>query len=82
MKGQLSAEMLIVLAIILGLVFIAFTQMTKSTRDISNAVDSRTGSMIEQTRFRVSEIKCNDDVDCRSFNSTWTCDMSNGYCQE
>ena len=80
MKGQLSAEMLIVLAIILGLVFIAFTQLTKITEDVSKSVDDKTQQLINANELRPQDVPCSDDSDCDRFESTWTCG-SNGYCQ-
>lgn len=80
MKGQLSAEMLIVLAIILGLVLIAFTQMTKSTKDISESVNQKTDELIAQNELRPQDIPCSRPDDCERFNATWSCG-SNGYCE-
>lgn len=82
MKGQLSAEMLIVLAIILGLIFIVFAQMAKSTKDVSSAVDERTGMLIEGAKFKPMDASCSKDVDCERFNRTWSCDTVKGYCRE
>ena len=76
MKGQLSAEMLIVLAIVLGLVFIVFTQMTKTTKDVSEAVDERGEELIDKSKQRIS---CSDDADCQPFNYN---QCVNGYCQD
>ena len=81
MKGQLSAEMLIVLAIILGLVLIAFTQMTKSTKEIGAAVDKKTDTLVAQAQLIPQDIACSKNSDCMRFNSTWTC-AQDGYCTD
>ena len=80
LKGQLSAEMLIILAIILGIVFIAFTQMTKSAKDVSASVDKKTGELINMSNFNPGDVKCSGDGDCARYG--WSCDTYNGYCKE
>ncbi len=82
LKGQLSAEMLIILVIILGIVFIAFTQMTKSAKEMGGAVDAKTQQLIEKSGFNPADVKCATDDDCIRYSSDWSCDKINGYCQE
>jgi uncharacterized protein (UPF0333 family) len=81
MKGQLSAEMLIVLAIVLVLALIAFTQMTKSTKDVGAAVDAKTDALINGMELVAEDTRCYKDSDCARFNSTWSCDLQSGYCR-
>ncbi|MFH1306258.1 MAG: hypothetical protein ABIH83_01195 [Candidatus Micrarchaeota archaeon] len=82
MRGQLSAEMLIILAIILGLVFIVFTQMTKTVKDTGEAVDERTGKLINATALSAEEMACVKDADCEKVDDAWECDVSKGHCTE
>jgi hypothetical protein len=70
MRGQLSAEMLILLALILALVFIVYTQLSKSVNNAGNAVDQQTGQLMTATAA------CSSDADCARLGADFTCSSS------
>ncbi|MFH0927150.1 MAG: hypothetical protein V1822_01075 [Candidatus Micrarchaeota archaeon] len=80
MKGQLSAEMLIVLAIILGLALLVFVQMTKSTKDVSKAVDEKTQMVVDQTQLKPEDVYCSDDSQCERARFNNGCNIAAGHC--
>ena len=80
MRGQLSAEMLIILVLILGIAFIAFTQMSKNVKDVGAASDKKTQQLIDSTTLLAQEVPCIRDADCEKFNDTWRCDEQEEYC--
>lgn len=49
MKGQLSAEMIILLAVILAVVAIVALQLTKTAESASSAVDNQSSHIIDRT---------------------------------
>jgi hypothetical protein len=81
-RGQLSAEMLILLALILGLVFIVYSQMTKSVEDVSGTVDESTERLSNAARINPSDYRCGEsDKACQKIDEDWTCG-DDGYCEE
>lgn len=81
MRGQLSAEMLILLALILGLVFIVYSQMSKSVSEVSDTVDDSTSKMTSAATIGPSDYKCHTDRACEKIDDGWRCG-SDGYCEE
>ena len=80
MRGQLSAEMLIILALLLGLALIAFVQMTKNVKDVGAASEKKTQQLIEASELKPADVPCSVDVDCWRYNETWSCDSGTRYC--
>lgn len=70
MKGQLSIEMLIVLALILGLVFIVYTQLNKAGAAASQKIERDTATIL-------GDQLCREDRDCPD---GLRCDTSAGRC--
>ncbi len=72
MKGQLSAEMLILLVVILGIIAIAATQLIGSARETSDSIGSTTKRISEMTNvikgeegdFCVISEDCLEGLDC------------------
>jgi uncharacterized protein (UPF0333 family) len=68
MRGQLSAEMLILMALILGLIFIAYTQLNKSVTKAATSVDTQSDQLLNATK------NCDQDpAACDSMGSTYEC---------
>ena len=75
-RGQLSAEMLILLVLILALVAIVYTQLTKTVDNTSKGVDVKSQDTLNAGNA------CTSDNDCNPKNlegSQLTCD-STSHC--
>ena len=70
MKGQLSAEMLIVLVIVLGLAVLLATTLMKTAKD--------TGGKVEQKAESISNI-CTTDSECTAIGMG-SCDTATNRC--
>ncbi|MFN3909620.1 MAG: hypothetical protein ACK4J0_00085 [Candidatus Anstonellaceae archaeon] len=79
-KGQLSAEMLIVLVLILGLVFIIYSQLSSNVKTLSQKTSERTEKIANMTDVSPSDIFCTKDSDCEKVNSEWKCDTTTSTC--
>ena len=76
MKGQLSAEMLIVLVIIIAIAALLASTMMKSATNASAATNRQSNLVMATTHA------CAADSDCTQFNAgadTFHCE-TNGYC--
>ena len=69
-RGQLSAEMLIVLVVILGLAVILASVMLKSANKAASAVEEKTNSVIAASNASSVKVAsggyCTADSDCES----------------
>jgi len=69
-KGQLSAEMLVVLVVILGLAVILASTMLKSASKAASSADAKTNEVLEISAKGatkgVSGDYCTADADCTS----------------
>ncbi len=69
-KGQLSAEMLVVLVVILGLAVILASTLMKSASKAANAADQKTDAVLQASNSSVingaSGDYCATDSDCAS----------------
>ncbi|MCX6772436.1 MAG: hypothetical protein NTV88_01550 [Candidatus Micrarchaeota archaeon] len=74
MKGQLSAEMLIVLVIIIALAALLAKTMMDSAGKASTATTERTNDVIASTT------PCQSTSDCTKLGS-YACDTTKGYCK-
>lgn len=67
MKGQLSAEMLIMIVVILAIVGIAASQLMGTAKETSASIDKRTAALDEMTadafKSKAGE-SCIEDEDC------------------
>ncbi len=75
MRGQLSAEMLIVLVVILGLAVILAGVMLKSAANAGSAVENQTNTLIEAGKGLPGAF-CTENSGCRSDS----CDTSSDTC--
>ena len=50
MKGQLSAEMLILIAVVIAIVAIAATRLMDTAQDSSKTVEEQSGTMLETSK--------------------------------
>ena len=69
MKGQLSAEMLIIIVVILAIVGIASVQLIGSARETSQNINLQTERLNELTKESIKSPEggfCIDDEDCES----------------
>ena len=67
MKGQLSAEMLVLIAVVIAVVAIAATQLIKSAEKSSNEIDKRSDDVLATTEKAMKSRKgesCNNDDSC------------------
>ncbi len=51
MRGQLSAEMLILLALVLGLLLVAYTYMSKTVDNTGKQIDRQTARTIAESTY-------------------------------
>ncbi|MFA6328015.1 MAG: hypothetical protein WCY41_01070 [Candidatus Micrarchaeia archaeon] len=79
-KGQLSAEMLVVLVVILGLAVILASTMMNSAKKAANSADQKTNAVLEASDSGVAKgvsgDYCAADSDCASS----TCDTYTKKC--
>ena len=68
MRGQLSAEMLIVLVIVLGLAILLASTMMNSANTASKSIEGKTDNVVNY---------CTSDLDCAGGK---TCDTSTNRC--
>ncbi len=66
MKGQLSAEMLILLVVIVSIVALVATQLIGSAKETSSAISEKTEILLEKTDMAKSDLGqfCVEDSDC------------------
>ncbi|NYZ77693.1 class III signal peptide-containing protein [Candidatus Micrarchaeota archaeon] len=80
MKGQLSAEMLILITVVLAIVAIAATQLMKSAQGAGEQVEQQSNLLYERTSGAMKGADgefCISNTDCQSDN----CDTSNNECR-
>ncbi|HIH22988.1 TPA: class III signal peptide-containing protein [Candidatus Micrarchaeota archaeon] len=68
-KGQLSAEMLILIAVILAIVAIVATQLIGTAQKTSEKIEVQSAAILEKTEQAVKGKGgdfCVDDIDCQS----------------
>ena len=78
MKGQLSAEMLIILSVVLAVALLLASQMMKGTTDISSAVENNTQKMIGETSKGVVGDPC--DVGANNCTRGLVCNTNTHLC--
>ena len=66
MKGQLSAEMLIILAVVLAVALLLASQLLKSAGTASGNVDNKTEAIFNKTNLGGSGDYCTDGTQCLS----------------
>ena len=71
-RGQLSVEMLILLVLILALVAIVYTQMTRTVNTASQNLDVKTHDMNKTGTYCLTLDECTDGV----AGSQLTCDTT------
>ncbi len=74
-KGQLSAEMLILLVLILALVAIVYTQMTKTVNTAAKGMDVKTEDALHAGNGCTSTPDCNPN---NVAGSQLTCEIASG----
>ncbi|MDD5096782.1 MAG: class III signal peptide-containing protein [Candidatus ainarchaeum sp.] len=77
MKGQVSAEMLILLAVVIAIVALAASALMKTAEDSSKAVEERAQGVLDSTDCAIAgHAECTDASDC-SYGET----CSGGCCR-
>ncbi|MCC7552206.1 class III signal peptide-containing protein [Candidatus Micrarchaeota archaeon] len=77
MKGQISAEMLIILAIVLAVAVFLAVQLMGMTEKFGDTINQTSKVLDCQTAGLIQGSFCFDDVDCGDGNpSTWKCENS------
>ena len=74
MKGQISAEMLILLAVVLAIVALAAYYLTEVGKEGGEAVGNRTSDILHKTTLRGCHEECSEDGECISGK------CEGGYC--
>ena len=64
MKGQISAEMLIILAIVIAVAVVLASQLLKSTKTMSKSINESTSTIERQTEALKEGMYCERDSDC------------------
>lgn len=80
MKGQLSAEMLILIAVIIAIVAIAATRLITTAEKSSESVGTQSEEMLDMSEKAVKGKKgdfCTENKHCADGN----CDDENNVCQ-
>jgi len=79
LRGQLSAEMMILIVVVLAIVAIAATQLMNAAQDSAGQIENQTGQLYDKTSDAMKagpgEV-CFDDDDCRSGD----CDLTVNKC--
>ena len=76
MKGQLSAEMLILIAVVIAIVAIAATRLISTAQDSSESIDTQSQEMLDMSNKAVKGKAgdfCTEDKHCAS----GTCSSNN-----
>jgi len=85
MRGQISAEMLIVLAVVLAVAVFLAVQLTGMTQKFGEETEKTAEQINCQTMLLREGSVCNDDIDCGN-TTYWECDpkegcqIRSGYC--
>jgi hypothetical protein len=75
-KGQLSAEMLILIAVVIAIVAIAATRLVSTAQDSSESIDTQSDEMLDMSNKAVKGKPgdfCTEDKHCAS----GSCDSNN-----
>jgi len=64
MKGQISAEMLIILAIVIAVAVVLASQLLKSTKTMSASINESTSTIKSQTEALKEGMYCEHHSDC------------------
>ncbi|MEM3362489.1 MAG: hypothetical protein QXH71_03650 [Candidatus Anstonellaceae archaeon] len=81
LRGQISAEMLIVLVLILGLVFIIYSQLSSNVKTLSKSTAEKTEKIVNMTKPNPQNIVCQIDADCQQIDPDWTCETLTNTCK-
>ena len=71
MRGQLSAEMLVLIVVVLAVVAIVAMQLTKTGQQTSQKIEERSSSIINATESAFKKkagVTCSSDSECESNN--------------
>lgn len=68
MKGQLSAEMLIILAVVLAILLLVASQLLRTAGEASKKVEERSGAIFNKTDVGTGAAgdPCTTSADCKS----------------
>lgn len=78
-KGQLSAEMLILIVVVIAIIALVASQLTKTSEKASNAIDEQSDVMLSRSEAAVKAKPgefCTEDMHCLSES----CDTNNYKC--
>ena len=79
MKGQLSAEMLILIAVIIAVVAIAATRLISTAQDSSEKIDEQSQNMLDMSNSAVKG-KPGDFCTKPEHCASGSCDTGNNVC--
>ena len=63
-RGQISIEMILVLAAILAVAFILVTQLRKTAVKGGEMVESKSDEIMKMINETTTQISCESDIDC------------------
>jgi len=79
-RGQLSAEMLILLVLILALVAIVYTQMTKTVNKAGEGVDVKTWDTLHAGSYCTSIDECTSSTPGSQLKCDIPAGQTSGHC--
>jgi len=79
LRGQLSIELIIILAILLGVVFLVASKMRESAVKAAGSIENTSGKTFEQIESMT--IQCSSDEDCLIYGENSICDLVTQTCR-
>ena len=77
-KGQLSIELIIILAILLGVVFLVASKMKDSASKAAGSIENTSDKTFEKISQMTTS--CETDYDCSGFSEDSYCDPATKTC--
>ena len=77
-KGQLSIELIIILAILLGVVFLVASKMRESASKAAESIENTSDKTFNVVSQMTTSCETNDD--CTNFGSNSHCDQATKTC--
>ncbi len=66
MKGQISAEMLIILVILIGIAIIVASQLLSTANQAAGEIDKKTGEIFDLTKSCAEDSDCDAGLTCKN----------------
>ena len=79
LKGQLSIELIIILAILLGVVFLVASKMRESATKAAGSIENTSNKTFGQIESMT--MQCTSDQDCLKYGENSVCDLATQTCK-